>query len=109
MAVLAPGTQWSQKPTERLPAAWAPRTCGIASRAAEAAVVARRRRRVSLRVRMGFPSGGSDIALLPDVLLFNYRSDRCVCAFGDRRLSEAYANFIRLVSTDRTLNGGGLT
>src|SRR5262249_42918281 len=45
-ALLAPGTQWSQKPIESLPAAWAPRTYGIAMTAVEAA--AKKRRRVIL-------------------------------------------------------------
>src|SRR5713101_5770129 len=57
MALLAPGTQWSHKPSDSLPAAWEPRTCGIATRAEAAAVVARKRRREILLVRMGSPSG----------------------------------------------------
>ena len=36
---LAPGTQWSQKPIDSLPAAWAPRTKGAAIMVAEAAAV----------------------------------------------------------------------
>src|SRR5712692_10850855 len=57
MALLAPGTQWSHKPSDSLPAAWEPRTCGMATRAEAAAVVARKRRREILLVRMGSPSG----------------------------------------------------
>src|SRR5215510_1695031 len=54
-ALLPPGTQWSQKPTESFPAACAPRTCGMASAAAVAAVAAvvcRKRRRVCVVVRI---------------------------------------------------------
>src|SRR5262249_61716724 len=40
--------QAPQKPIESLPAACAPRTCGIAKAAVAAAVVARKRRRVGL-------------------------------------------------------------
>src|SRR5260370_14799066 len=57
MALLAPGTQWSHKPSDSLPAAWEPRTYGMATRAEAAAVVARKRRRETLLVRMGSPSG----------------------------------------------------
>src|SRR5438105_15481860 len=53
MALLAPGTQWSHRPTESLPAACEPRTCGMARNAEAAAVVARKRRRVTLREVMG--------------------------------------------------------
>src|SRR5262245_44084485 len=51
-ALLPPGTQWSQKPTDSFPAACAPRTCGMASAAAVAAVVCRKRRRVCGLVRI---------------------------------------------------------
>jgi hypothetical protein len=50
VALLAPGTQWSQKPIESLPAALAVRTNGAASIVDAAAVVATNRRRVSLGV-----------------------------------------------------------
>ena len=43
--LLAPGTQWSQKPMVSLPAAYAPRTDGSQLGAAEVAVVAKKRRR----------------------------------------------------------------
>src|SRR6516225_3065796 len=49
-ALLAPGTQWSQNPIESLPAAWAPRTYGMAMTAVE--VAARKRRRVILLLSM---------------------------------------------------------
>src|SRR5215467_8941346 len=55
-ALLAPGTQWSQKPIESLPAAWAPRTYGIAMTAVEAA--AKKRRRVILLLSMMQSSQG---------------------------------------------------
>src|SRR5882757_2519268 len=49
VALLAFGTQWSQKPTESLPAAWAPRTKGAATIAVDrAAVLATKRRRLTL-------------------------------------------------------------
>jgi hypothetical protein len=49
MAVLAPGTQWSQNPTVRLPAAPAVRTKGAATVAADAAAdVAMNLRRVKV-------------------------------------------------------------
>src|SRR5262249_11302036 len=51
-ALLPPGTQWSQNPTESFPAACAPRTCGVARAAAVAAVVCRKRRRVCVVVRI---------------------------------------------------------
>src|SRR6478752_4300650 len=45
VAALAPGTQWSQKPIDNLPAAWAPRTNGAATIAVAMAEPAIRRRR----------------------------------------------------------------
>src|SRR6516162_47913 len=55
-ALFAPGTQWSQKPIESLPAAWAPRTYGIAMTTVE--VAARKRRRVILLLSMMQSSHG---------------------------------------------------
>ena len=53
MALLAPGTQWSQKPIDSLPAACAVRTNGAAIMVADAAaVVATKRRRVMLLLDM---------------------------------------------------------
>src|SRR5947207_11874706 len=53
-ALLAPGTQWSQKPIESLPAACAVRTNGAAIIVADAAAdVATKRRRVILAFFMG--------------------------------------------------------
>src|SRR5215831_5297181 len=43
--LLAPGTQWSQKPTVSLPAACAPRTKGAATKAVDAAAVPTANRR----------------------------------------------------------------
>src|ERR1051326_4136268 len=55
VALLAPGTQWSQKPTEILPAAYAPRTNGGATRAVDtAAARATKRRRLTFLERMQF-------------------------------------------------------
>src|SRR5580704_9913739 len=53
VALFAPGTQWSQKPIESLPAACAPRTCGAAMPIDATAVLAKKLRRESLRVSMG--------------------------------------------------------
>jgi hypothetical protein len=54
---LAPGTQWSQKPIESLPAAFAVRTNGAAIIVADAAaVVATKRRRLILVFFMGTSS-----------------------------------------------------
>src|SRR5262245_44953155 len=53
VALLAPGTQWSQKPIDSLPAALAVRTNGAASSVADAAAdVATNRRREILRFCM---------------------------------------------------------
>src|SRR5215472_7333985 len=58
LVAFAPGTKWSQMASDSLPAAYEPRTYGIATRVVEAAVVTRKRRRVSLRVGMTCtPSG----------------------------------------------------
>ena len=58
VALLAPGTQWSQKPIDRLPAAFASRTNGAATNVDAAAVVCRKRRRVTLSFAMDFPPVG---------------------------------------------------
>src|SRR4051794_33514445 len=52
---LAPGTQWSQNPTLTLPAAWAPRTNGVANIAA--APAASRLRLVTLFAVISTPVG----------------------------------------------------
>src|SRR5438477_4231577 len=65
VALFAVGTQWSQKPTESLPAAWAPRTKGAAIMAVDkAAVLATKPRRLTLREAIccllcGDPHSGS--------------------------------------------------
>src|ERR1051326_2948193 len=81
MALLAPGTQWSHRPSDSLPAAWAPRTCGIASMAEAAAVVARNRRRESLLLRMS-------------LLRVGVRPSCC----GSASRARVYARSARLVS-----------
>src|SRR5262249_12377404 len=65
IALLAPGTQWSHNPSDSLPAACEPLTCGIATSVEAAAVVARKRRREIVLLRMGSPSDESmDASLL---------------------------------------------
>jgi hypothetical protein len=55
-ALFPPGTQWSQKPIDNLPAALAVRTKGAAIIVADAAaVVATKRRRVILFFFMSLP------------------------------------------------------
>src|SRR5258708_32111681 len=60
LVALAPGTQWSQMASDNLPAAYEPRTYGVATRVVEAAVVTRKRRRVSLRVSMACTPSGNE-------------------------------------------------
>src|SRR4051812_45557768 len=55
-ALLAPGTQWSQKPIESLPAAYAPRTKGAESSAVDARAVRATVRRVTVRDIVVVPS-----------------------------------------------------
>src|ERR1700681_3505952 len=58
---LAPGTQWSQKATPSWPAAWAPRTKGVAARAvaAIAAVPSTRRRVIVFSAILPFLTAGT--------------------------------------------------
>src|SRR5260221_13816461 len=48
MPLLAPGTQWSQNPTDSLPAAYAPRTNGAATRADERAAFLETKQRLQI-------------------------------------------------------------
>src|SRR5438067_7380392 len=61
MTSLAPGTQWSQKATLSLPAAWAPRTKGAAANAvvAIAAVPSTRRRVIVFSAILPFLEAGT--------------------------------------------------
>src|SRR5262245_60509997 len=54
VALLAVGTQWSHRASESLPAAWAPRTKGAATKADAATLPATKRRRVVLEASI-FP------------------------------------------------------
>src|SRR5512140_2109002 len=57
-ALLAPGTQWSQQPSVRLPAAWTPLTYGPVMTAAEPrAAVLRTSRREKRERAIGCPPG----------------------------------------------------
>src|ERR1044072_9930327 len=70
-ALLAPGTQWSQKPIDSLPAAWAPRTYGAVTRAADdSAVAAMNCRRESFLRDMWFPLCLLLFCLLVPLLIF---------------------------------------
>ena len=64
---MAPGTQWSQKPIASLPAACGCADMGMATAQPEAAVVARKRRRVSLLSSMAHLSRWFARAELPFV------------------------------------------
>src|SRR3984893_8093664 len=91
---LAPGTQWSQKPTESLPAAKAPRTKGAAS--AVVAAVCRSVRRVSRVVFTNSASHHYCVGLAPTRALKRllspepspYSSAGCVCGLDPHEAFE---------------------
>src|SRR5204862_6332770 len=69
VAALAPGTQWSQKPIDSLPAAWAPRTNGAPTIADARTVPAiTRRREIFLETMPPTPCYRPSNGALPDRL-----------------------------------------